>query len=151
MRTLMALVAVAVVAAQGCSSGPTPEEQEKKRTAELNAVRADADAKVDAARADFTRRVADLEKAMDQRIAEVDKKLSDQMAALKVDVSQKFADLEQRYAAVMQMEQNAKKAVEEAQKMTKVNDIVRRWLQELEKSGKDQARVSKDLQQELGQ
>lgn len=45
---------------------------------------------------------------------------------LRLETNQKFADLEQRYAGVLKMEQTAKNALEDAQKMTRVTgDVVK--------------------------
>jgi len=77
--------------------------------------------------------------------AEDEAKRKQELEALRLEMNQKIATLEQRYASVLQMEQKVKNAVEEAQKLTKVNDVVRGLLTAQEQTLKDQLRTVQEL------
>jgi hypothetical protein len=72
-----------------------------------------------------------------------------EMEQLRLHVDQKIAGLEQKYANVLQMEQRVKNAVEEAEKMSKVNDVVVRLLTAQQEALKDQLRTVQDLLKEM--
>ncbi len=70
-----------------------------------------------------------------------EEKRKNEMAALRLDMNSKFADLEKRYAGVLQMEQQAKNALEDAKKMTRVTGDVVAVLKAQEAALKDYLRA----------
>ncbi|MBI2931582.1 MAG: hypothetical protein HYY16_08005 [Planctomycetes bacterium] len=114
MRAFLVLMAAVPFVIPGCAGGPSPEELEQKRKAELE----------------------QLQLELDRKINDLDKKIT---------------DLEKRYASVMQMEQRAKNALEEVQKMTKVNEVVAEFLQHQKELLVDQGQTVKLLLEKFQQ
>jgi prefoldin subunit 5 len=72
-----------------------------------------------------------------------------ELSALRLEMNQKITDLEKRFADVLQMSQNAKNALDDAKKMTRVTSDMLAVLTAQEQALKEYLRALQDAIKEL--